>query len=179
MNQNGSNNVGPRGPHGSAYSYILRGVDTSISQHADGSALGTPTNAQAANSQYTRDNLCINCHASDVYGYGLGDRVPSNNNLSGIAHYSTFRPDRCGNPDGSNVNGRNQVGNKQGTGCYNCHAGIAHNYGAHSSTFGTANGFGGGAGFMNGDCWTQAPAGGKCYASNNGTWSTCSKGTHN
>jgi|Deesub1362A_J573_1020465.scaffolds.fasta_scaffold00537_4 predicted CxxxxCH...CXXCH cytochrome family protein len=180
MNQAGSINVGPRGPHGSAYQYMLRGVDTSITGATSGRAYGTPTNANATvNPPYTEQTFCINCHASDVYGVGTGDYVPTNNGLSGIAHYSTFRPDRCGNPDGSTVLGKAQVGSKQPIGCTNCHAGAGWNYGAHSSTgpLGKNN-----AGFMNGNAWDNStPPGPACYTGSGGagaTWNTCNKGDH-
>jgi predicted CxxxxCH...CXXCH cytochrome family protein len=179
MNQAGSINVGPRGPHGSAYQYMLRGVDTSITGATSGRAYGTPTNADATvNPPYTEQTYCINCHASDVYGVGTGDYVPTNNGLSGIAHYSTFRSDRCGNPDGSTVAGKTQVGSTQPIGCTNCHAGAGWNYGAHSSTgpLGKNN-----AGFMNGNSWDNSTSPGTaCYTGSGGAggWNTCNKGDH-
>jgi cytochrome c553 len=181
MNQAGLINVGPRGPHGSAYQYMLRGVDTSITGATSGRGYGTPTNAdagQGTNATYTAQTFCVNCHASDVYGIGTGDYVPSKSNLSAIQHFGLFRTDRCGNPDGSNVGGKGQVGSKQPIGCTNCHAGAGNNYGAHSSTYGL--GGGNNAGFMNGNSWTQEWDGTKCYAKNGtDTWNTCTKGTHN
>jgi|GEM_PF-4229563 hypothetical protein len=187
MNQAGTNNVGPRGPHGSAYQFMLRGVDSSINTVTSGRAYGTPTNADAAGEVYAREAFCINCHASDVYGIGLGGTaanrtayVPSNNNLSYILHYSTFKADRCGNPDGASVGGtNNQVGSKQKIGCTNCHAGAGWNYGGHSSTgpLGKGNG-----GFVNGNSWDNStPPGTRCYTGSGGagaTWNTCTKGDH-
>ncbi len=195
MNQAGSNNVGPRGPHGSAYTYMLRGVDTSINTVTSGRTYGTVQNSSMTGT-YTRENFCVNCHASDIYGDG-NDGIPSQANTvqqsinanKNFIHYSTFRTGRCGTPAG----GAAGAGNKSNVGCRNCHAGLGtdKNYGAHSSNTngleftGNVGGkwYGWGTGFMNGDSWSSAPnaaSSGKCYANvGTTTWNTCNKGIHN
>jgi hypothetical protein len=172
MNQAGSINVGPRGPHGSAYRFMLRGVDTSISTG------GTPTNSDATMA-YEVENFCINCHNARVYGLGSENSVknrglaPDQANLSAIQHYSTFRT-QCGATDLEKGQG-----SKQNIGCTNCHAGAGWNYGGHSSTgpLGKFN-----AGFMNGNSWDNStPPGTKCYTGSGGagaTWNTCGRGDH-
>jgi len=179
----GTNGGGPRGPHGSAYQYILKGVDTTIVSG------GTPTNSQVNTQWWLVENLCINCHDASVYGLGgpttdvnSSPAVPSRNNLSPIEHYSgdTFKEDECGNIEGV----ARASGTLQNNACTQCHAGAGRNYGAHSSSYGAANGGIGwttaGTGFMNGNSWTQEPdSSNGCYALTSSTaWSTCDKGQH-
>ncbi len=180
----GTNGGGPRGPHGSSYQFILKGVDTTIVSG------GSPTNSDITTQWWLVENICINCHDASVYGLGGPTTIsgtpsaPSRNNLSPVQHYSgsTFKADKCGNIDG--VAG-GQVGTLQNIGCTNCHAGAGRTYGTHSSTYGTSSGNPGwtaaGAGFMNGNSWTAAPDGQNgCYAVTGATaWSTCDKGQHN
>ncbi len=181
MNQGGSNNVGPRGPHGSAYNYIIRGADTSINTVTSGRQYGTPKNSGATTAG-TRENFCINCHASDVYSLGDSNQtVPSNESYSWASHYNDgltrnvrIRP-RCG---GNSVDGgQNKGASYIHVGCLNCHAGGRHNYGAHSSTW--AVGWSGGTGLMNGAAWSQPYDSNNCYANQDPAWSNCNQGNHN
>jgi hypothetical protein len=171
-----SSGGGPKGPHGSSYEFILRGADTSVTHSG-----GTPTNSQATTT-YTQENLCINCHNASVYGLGtfeLGG-VPSNSSRGAIDHYDDGNPFRsqCGNADGDGGNN----GSLQQIGCTNCHAGAGRNYGAHSSSYGNPNNPSKwttqGAGFMNGNAWSQAPDNNGCYSTSSGGWSTCNRNQH-
>lgn len=171
-----SNNstTGPRGPHGSGYDFILRGADTTIATVTSGRAYGTPKNSSATDS-FSRENLCINCHASDVYGLGnAANPTGSQAALSQMDHSSIPSNTRCTFPYGD---GGRTEGSKQMIGCTNCHAGGRTQNGAHGSTYATAVGStwtSAGAGFMNGNCWTQAPDANGCYANvNDATWGVC------
>jgi hypothetical protein len=182
-----TNGVGaPRGPHGSSYGYILKGADTTINSITSGRAYGSPQNS-AATGVEQRQNFCVNCHASDVYGLSSSATFPTNAALgtAGPGHYAnTGAPrlrDRCMGNDGEG--GRPGVtGGPTGlrVSCTGCHGGGVTNYGTHSSTYGTASAFSN-TGFMNGNSWTQRPDASNCYASTGGNngWSTCNEGNHN
>jgi hypothetical protein len=167
----------PRGPHGSSYEFILKGMDKTIATD------GSPSNSSAPNYQYINENLCVNCHNASVYGFGSFDYSgfvePTNATRSAIEHYVDGSPFRsnCGNADGDGGN----AGSLQQIGCTNCHAGAARNYGAHSSTYGTPNNPAKwttqNTGFVNGNAWSQAPDNGGCYSSPS-TWSTCNRNQH-
>lgn len=187
--QNGT--TGVRGPHGSAYTYILKGYDnTAVTTATSGRTLGTPYVSGVltldANNQ---ENICLNCHAADIYGDGNGGAI-ANSTISDAGHTTSWTNSgtaRCG---GS----ANEGTNTALINCLNCHGGSnpAGGYGAHGSSRAPAAAgleFGGGgsgyftrgAGLINGDSWTQAPdATNGCYAlgtANN--WSACSQGSHN
>jgi hypothetical protein len=182
----GTNGGGPRGPHGSSYGYILKGIDTTINTITSGRAYGQPQNS-AGTGVEQQQNFCVNCHASDVYGISSTATYPTNASLGtqGPGHYADNGTprlrDRCSGNDGEN--GRPGItGGPTGlrVACTNCHAGGVNNYGTHSSSFGRATAFSG-TGFMNGNSWTQAPDASNCYASTGGNngWSTCDQGNHN
>jgi hypothetical protein len=175
----GTNGGGPRGPHGSSYEFILKGMDKTIVTD------GTPSNNSAPDYQYINENLCVNCHNASVYGFGsfdyTGFSVPSNATRGAISHYDDGNPFRtnCGNASGDGGND----GSLQQIGCTNCHAGAGRNYGAHSSSYGTADSAAKwtaqGAGFMNGNSWSQAPDNSNgCYSTSSGGWSTCNRQPH-
>jgi hypothetical protein len=87
--QDGSSG-GVRGPHGSSYNYILKGADQSaITTATSGRTLGTPRPGTMTWTAFNRENLCINCHASDIYGYGSNTgNEGSNGVLSAHRHGS-------------------------------------------------------------------------------------------
>lgn len=169
------NGTGPRGPHGSSYDYILKGLDTSIdgtggTGPTSGRAYGTPKNSSVTgwgDATYAQENLCLNCHASDVYGLSAFDNgtnpttaiTPSQMGLSPMGHNdfaeSVMRLD-CLFPfgltdaaDGGATEiwaGANPEGSFQKNGCTNCHAGAGAgesngtmSFGAHGSNYATAS----------------------------------------
>jgi cytochrome c553 len=182
----GTNGGGPRGPHGSSFGYILKGVDTTINTVTSGRSYGTPKNSTATSSNQ-QQAFCMNCHASDVYGFSNDGTVPSSASLgtAGDGHWADgANPrlrDRCMGNDGEG--GRPGItGGPTGllVSCTNCHAGAVWDYGAHSSTVPPTSAWSG-TGFMNGNSWTQEPDANNCYASTGGNngWSTCDQGNHN
>jgi hypothetical protein len=187
----GTNGGGPRGPHGSSYGYILKGIDLGITSAngrgpTSGRAYGSPQNS-AGTSVNQQQTFCVNCHASDVYGLSNAGTFPTNASLgtAGPGHFadngSPRLRDRCSGIDGEG--GRPGItGGPTGllVSCTNCHAGGVNNYGAHSSTFQTEQVGWSGTGFMNGNSWSQAPDANGCYANTGGNngWSTCNEGIH-
>lgn len=184
-----SQNGGVRGPHGSAYTYILKGYDnTAVTTATSGRTLGTPYASGLltldANNQ---QNICLNCHAADVYGDGNGGTI-ANSAFSDAGHTTSWTNTGTGSCGGSaNAGTKTALIN-----CLNCHAGSnpAGGYGAHGSSRAPAAAgvqFGGsvsditrGAGLINGDSWTAAPDATGCYATAVTTsWSACTKDIHN
>ena len=181
-----TNGGGPSGPHGSSYGYILKGADTSINSVTSGRGYGNPKNS-AATGVEQRQNFCVNCHASDVYGFSSTATFPTNASLgtSGPGHYANSGGprlrDRCMGNDGEN--GREGVtGGPTGlrVSCTGCHGGGVWNYGTHSSSVPVTPSWAG-TGFMNGNSWSQRPDTNNCYADTGGGngWSTCNEGQHN
>ena len=59
----------PRGPHGSARPFILRGLDTSISFPICTNSTCTSPSTVSYSAITDPNNFCLNCHRADVYGY--------------------------------------------------------------------------------------------------------------
>lgn len=184
--QNGTSGV--RGPHGSAYGYILKGLDnTAVPSATSTRSLGSPYVSGVltvdANNQ---ENICLNCHAADIYGDGRGTAA-ANDTIDTAGHTKSWRNSGTSACGASANNGTLSAL----INCLNCHAGSdpAGGYGAHGSTRAVSTAgqtFSSGyttqsTGFINGDSWTQAPdSTNGCYATNNATnWSACGQGTHN
>jgi hypothetical protein len=153
----------PRGPHGSSQPFILRKLDNTISYdvfQADGGIYtvnynnfrygyssnttdgvggfsGGPVDLGTADP----DNMCLNCHRADVYGYLDQGAIPRYRYLSRQAHPADF--DVKGSGQSFETGGT--AGNPpRGILCMRCHGGgtvggIHGNSGATSYTYDVSN----------------------------------------
>ncbi|MCK4776736.1 MAG: hypothetical protein KAS39_00060, partial [Actinomycetia bacterium] len=153
-----------RGPHGSAYKWLLKGLDSTIKYYEG-------ENVLYEYSAYSWDaidasNFCLNCHR--VEAYGSDGTAPDSVNLSRFYH-------DLGQPCGQSKQGAYNV---YDNGCLNCHGGDAsvgtsgtnvlggiHGSNAGQGTFGISEV---GPRFLNGACWDGTAVGdtsnpGTCY----------------
>jgi len=162
--------TGPKGPHGSAFKWLLKGLDPDVTvtmpggvrypNRVNGTATGTPLDP---------NQFCLNCHRTDVYKPGALSKPsytqPNNTtygNLSRFNHWSSTNDDCMGSYQTDNkALGR---GTFWPSGCMNCHGGdtagaihgTSRGVGYASGSPGTPQAAGNEMGkrFMNGSSWT-------------------------
>jgi len=191
-NSAGSANI-PDGPHGSAVKWVLRKADPRVTVTLANGTVKTPNQgiyslAAGIGRQAAENNLCINCHRADVYGWGTRSNttVMTFQGLSRVSHLDSTNV-KCIGPDGDSGAPGNKI--KSGTeampGCFNCHGGLEPG-GIHGSSMGK-----GGSGvsergkrFSNGASWYpghtlgDASGSGACWNENTVTSSINSCAQH-
>jgi hypothetical protein len=167
--------AGPQGPHGSAYRWLLKSVDITVTVTLDdaGSPLvrypnmgkngyedGIPAADDADDFAFTIENFCINCHRGDVYGWGSASEGPNAktaefNTLSRMTHGGlTASACLATDLEGSKGVPGDGEGTMYNIGCLNCHGGKSPGE-IHGSTRGVGS-LGSnvmGARFTNGTSW--------------------------
>ncbi|UCF80540.1 MAG: DNRLRE domain-containing protein [Acidobacteriota bacterium] len=164
-----SDPAGPRGPHGSAYRWLLKGVDIYVTVTLDdtngkGGTLvrypnmndytgGVPSTSDADDELYTMENFCINCHRGDVYGWGANKGGGTHNALSRLEHQGGETSSSCMGTAGPT--GSSSSGTLYPIGCLNCHGGLGAGE-IHGSTRGVGSKGSNAMGvrFTNGSSWT-------------------------
>jgi len=172
-----SDHMGPVDRSLTDLDFMLRGVDTTITQTGQLNTLGQPDYGSPGSKNNVPDstNMCLNCHRADVYIDG-GDNASAS--ISGTSPVLIHT-----------ANSADEEAFGWGSGCINCHAAGYWNNGAHGNTgqggFGSSDftpGYSGNTGFMNGSAWQKRPDASGCYTNwLNGSptsWNACSHGDH-
>jgi hypothetical protein len=116
---NGTTN-GARGIHGSDYPWLNRRIETNVTVTTAGSGVLTP-NVGGDVELYTASNFCVNCHRSDIYGFGSGNPTAS---LTGFARLDHGAGNAGYQLSCSKTNLESPAtGGKNKIGCQNCHGG--------------------------------------------------------
>ena len=151
----------PRGPHGSAKKWILRGADVNVKVTiADGTV--TSPNSSPALTTGAEGNYCLNCHRRDVYGDGESGGTTGNMDHSRLSHMGDWNAS-C--QDLANL-GAAFAGT---SGCYNCHGGRKD-----QNSFGNPANTVVQSGAIHGTSMTYKAGDGSGYASPETRWATAS-----
>jgi hypothetical protein len=133
---NGTAN-GARGIHGSDYPWLNRRLETDVTVTTAGSGVLTP-NVGGDIEAYTASNFCVNCHRSDVYGFGSAKAEPLywQPDFPRVAHDGSQYNRAC-----KKTNIEASKGGFSKIGCSNCHGGseVAGIHGTNLTETGSGN----------------------------------------